>query len=103
LGEEERELSRKQQEEVALAFRMVHGRTAGRSLDLSWLDLDYAVFLCGGDEEFIALDYRTDVRDPRVVATDWSLAANQGGVQWREAAPTFTQFVKDLGLDECCG
>jgi hypothetical protein len=102
LDEEERELSRIEQEEVESSFRMVHGSRAGRSLDLPWLDLDYAVFLGVGDEEFLALDYRTDVRDPRVVATDWSVRKSEGA-HWREVAPTFTQFVKALGLDESGG
>jgi hypothetical protein len=98
LDEDERELSRLEQEEIEMSFRMAHGSRARRALELPWLDLDYAVFLGGGDEEFIALDYRTDVRDPRVVATDWSLMESQGA-RWREVSPTFTQFVKSLGLN----
>jgi hypothetical protein len=82
-------------------FHMVRG-CRGRfvkPIELPWLDADRYVFVAvnrwPGDDVGIALDYRTDVRDPRVVASDWGSGP---GCIWREVAPTFGGFARLLGL-----
>jgi hypothetical protein len=69
------------------------------SIQLPWLDVERAVFiienLWPGDDQGIALDYRTSQVDPRVVASDWVVGV---GCVWREVAPTFSAFVETLGL-----
>ena len=102
LDAELRELSRIEEQELEQAFRMVRGSRAGRTVDLPWLDRDRAVVIAVnreiGDDLMIALDYRTDARDPRVVATDWNQPAGTGGCCWREVTSTFTHFVEALRL-----
>jgi hypothetical protein len=69
------------------------------SISLPFLDVEQAVFIIEnlhpGDDQGIALDYRTSHVDPRVVASDWVVAV---GCVWREVAPTFSDFVEQLGL-----
>ena len=59
---------------ISPVFRMACG-TAEEPLQLPWLDALQAVFIAVnrviGDDLTIALDYRTDPLDPRVVASDW--------------------------------
>jgi hypothetical protein len=66
--------------------------------ELPWLDADKAFGIIInheiGDDVAIALDYRTDMNDPRVVASEWRDRAHF----WREVTPTFTEFIRDLGL-----
>jgi hypothetical protein len=69
------------------------------SIQLPWLDVEQAVViienLWPGDDQGIALDYRTSRSDPRVVASDWVVTV---GCVWREVAPTFSAFVGLLAL-----
>jgi len=45
----------------------------------------------------LALDYRSDASDPRVLGSDfWT---NQRRCEWRVITPTFSAFVRELGLD----
>jgi hypothetical protein len=85
---------------LAAVFYLVRGRQAAEPVDLPWLDADRSFFVAvnrwPGDDVGIALDYRTDSDDPRVVAGDWG--TGQACV-WREVAPTFSEFVRILGLD----
>jgi hypothetical protein len=78
---------------------MVRGSRLRERVELLWLDADRSLFVAvnrrPGDDVGIALDYRTNVLDPRVVASDWG--SGQACV-WREVAPTFSDFVRILGL-----
>jgi len=80
-------------------FHMVRGSRVVDPVELPWLDADRAFFVAvnrwPSDDVGIALDYRTDGLDPRVVAGDWG--SGQACV-WREVAPTFSGFVRLLGL-----
>jgi hypothetical protein len=85
-------------------FHVVRGSVAG-PVDLPWLDVeqafDIAVNRRPGDDVSIALDYRTDPSDPRVVGSDaWTGQHQTGQFQyvWREVAPTFSAFAEALGL-----
>jgi hypothetical protein len=69
---------------------------------MSWLDLDQAVFIAecryAGDDTAIALDYRTDPADPRVVATDLATLDHRH-LSWRQVTPTFSEFIDVLQLN----
>jgi hypothetical protein len=85
-------------------FHVVRGSVAGPS-DLPWLDVEQAFNIAvnkrPGDDVAIALDYRTDPSDPRVVGSDaWTGQRQTGRVQyvWRQVAPTFSGFAEALGL-----
>jgi hypothetical protein len=85
-------------------FHVVRGSVAGPS-DLPWLDVEQAFNIAvnkrPGDDVAIALDYRTDPSDPRVVGSDaWTRRDQTGRLQyaWRQVAPTFSAFVEALGL-----
>lgn len=81
-------------------FREVRGSAQAAPVMLPWLDADLAVIVAvnrePGADLAIALDYRTSVADPRVVASDWWSERNR--CLWREAAPSFSAFVELLGL-----
>ncbi|WP_433465250.1 hypothetical protein [Spirillospora sp. CA-128828] len=66
-----------EEEELGRLFHVARGSAGAGSVQLPWLDLDLA-FLIGGahhtDTLNIALDYRTDVEDPR-----WSPTGRVGG------------------------
>jgi hypothetical protein len=68
--------------------------------ELPWLDVDKALFIAvnriAGADLGIALDYRTDLEDPRVVASDWQSGGNTH--HWREVEGKFSDFVRKLGL-----
>jgi hypothetical protein len=85
-------------------FHVVHGSVTGPS-DLPWLDIEQAFNIAvnrrPGDDVTIALDYRTDPSDPRVVGSDvWTASHQTGRVQyvWRQAAPAFGAFAEAMGL-----
>jgi hypothetical protein len=84
---------------LSTVFHLIRGGRAAEPVELPWLDADRAFFVAvnrwPGDDVGIALDYRTGADDPRVVAGDWG--SGQGCV-WREVAPTFSEFVRLLGL-----
>ena len=75
------------------------GSTSAVPICLPWLDVEMAILVAvnrfPGDDLGIALDYRTDTADPRVVASDWD--PGPGGCRWREVAPSFSKFVQLLG------
>ncbi|MGC4895369.1 hypothetical protein [Micromonospora sp. DT31] len=79
-------------------FRMTRGSRSGHPLGLPWLDVDQAVFIAvneyAGDDVALALDYRTDPADPRVVASDFWTDPRQ--CSWRTVAPTFTDLLTAL-------
>lgn len=80
-------------------FRVTRGSRMNRPSDLPWLDAERAVLIAvnrdPGDDVAPALDYRTDVTDPRVVASDfWT---DPSRCSWRLVAPSFTQLMSMLG------
>ncbi|MGW5078475.1 hypothetical protein [Micromonospora echinospora] len=81
-------------------FRVTRGNRMDRPVDLPWLDADRAVLIAvnrnPGDDVALALDYRTDFADPRVVASDfWT---DPSRCSWRLVAPRFTQLLTAPGL-----
>jgi hypothetical protein len=85
-------------------FHVVRGSVTGRA-DLPWLDVEQAFNIAVnrqlGDDVAIALDYRTDPSDPRVVGSDiWTSQHQTGRVEyeWRQVAPSFSVFAEALGL-----
>lgn len=80
-------------------MHLARGSQSPAAIDLPWLDVDQAVFIIEnlyvGDDQGVALDYRTSHADPRVVASHWVVRV---GCLWREVAPTFSAFVAQLGL-----
>lgn len=88
-------------DETAELFRLTREPTATGPVELPWLDVDRAFFIAvaqyAGDDTAIALDYRTSLCDPRVVASDvWTGSAPYA---WRTVAETFSEFVAELSLD----
>ncbi|ROO86234.1 hypothetical protein EDD29_3797 [Actinocorallia herbida] len=79
-------------------FRLVRGR--GTPVEPPWLDTDLAVLIAVnrhlGEDIALALDYRTDRADPRVVGSDLWTDPHQ--CSWRVVAPAFTDFAATLGL-----
>ena len=67
--------------------------------DLPWLDIERAFFIAynkfPGDDVAVALDYRWNVDDPCVVASEYTDA---DGYNWRRVAETFSAFAKSLGM-----
>ena len=82
-------------------FHITRGSEENRFVELPWIDAELTIFIADnripGDDVAIALDFRTDLQDPRVVASDWWTLENQGCI-WREVAPTFSEFVAQLSL-----
>lgn len=81
-------------------FRQARGSRSVAPLELPWLDVDQAVLIATtrnpGDDGALALDYRTDPSDPRIVGSDfWT---DPLLCEWRVVAPTFSGFVSSLGL-----
>ncbi len=70
------------------------------AIELPWLDADSAILIAvnrvAGDDTGIALDFRTQAIDPRVVASEWHEGPE--GCVWREVAETFSHFVELLGI-----
>ncbi|MFJ1706044.1 hypothetical protein [Kitasatospora sp. NPDC088346] len=86
--------------EPAQLFREVRGTTRDTPVELPWLDVEQAVLIAvcrfAGDDVALALDYRTDAVDPRVVGTDiWT---DPQLYEWRTVAPTFSAFAAALNL-----
>jgi hypothetical protein len=87
-------------EASARLFRQTRGTGQVSPVDLPWLDVDKAFLVAvnerPGDDVAIALDYRTDYTDPRVVASDfWT---DPRICSWREVTPTFSALVGAFGL-----
>jgi len=81
-------------------FRLARRTGQSEPPDLPWLDIDKSILIAvnerPGDDVAIALDYRTDPTDPRVVASDfWT---EPGPCAWREVAPTFSTLVDAFDL-----
>ncbi|WP_405696444.1 hypothetical protein [Streptomyces sp. NBC_01185] len=81
-------------------FRQARGSRGAAPLELPWLDVEQAVLIAitrnPGDDGALALDYRTDPSDPRVVGSDfWT---DPLLCRWRVVAPTFSGFARSVGL-----
>jgi hypothetical protein len=80
-------------------FRAARGSVAG-PVDLPWLDVERAFLIAvnrmPGDDAAVALDYRSDPSDPRVVASDFWTDPHQ--CAWRMVTPTFSAFADALAL-----
>lgn len=79
-------------------FRMARSSRSIHPIGLPWLDVDQAVLIAvnehAGDDVALALDYRTDSADPRVVAADiWT---DPSRYSWRVVTSTFTDLVRAL-------
>jgi hypothetical protein len=88
---------------VAITPLLKHGlvRSRGR-VELPWLDVEHAILVAvcryAGDDTAIALDYRTDPADPRVVGSDiWTIRHQY---RWRTIASTFSAFAEALVFDD---
>jgi hypothetical protein len=84
---------------MSAVFHLVRGSRVSQPVELPWLDADRSFFVAvnrwPGDDVAIALDFRTSSSDPRVVAGEWGSGQ---ACMWREVAPTFSGFVRLLGL-----
>ncbi|MFD0259545.1 hypothetical protein ACFRKE_16850 [Kitasatospora indigofera] len=81
-------------------FREARGSARATPVELPWLDVEQAVLIAvnrvPGDDVALALDYRTDPADPRVVGSDfWT---DPRLCSWRTVSPAFSAFAVDLGL-----
>jgi hypothetical protein len=87
---------------MAELFHEYRGSRTTEKLDLPWRDVErsFLILVCryAGDDTAVALDFRTSMTDPRVIATYFINEPTSGGVWWREAAPTFSELVRLLGL-----
>jgi len=88
-------------EEQARLFHLARPRSPADSVDLPRLDVEHAILIgtsqYAGDDTAIALDFRTDLADPRVVGSDiWTVPHQH---HWRTVSPTFSAFTEALGLD----
>lgn len=84
--------------ELSQLFHEYRGNAATECPDLPWLDIDRAFFIAvnkiPGDDVAIALDYRRNSVNPRVVAGEWL----DDGCLWREVALTFSEFACLIGF-----
>jgi hypothetical protein len=81
-------------------FRVIRGSVTASPVELPWLDIELAVLIAvnqiPGDDVAIALDYRSNETNPRIVASDfWT---NPKQCAWRIVTPTFSGFVSALNL-----
>jgi len=82
---------------AAEIFHELRGSSTSGPNDLPWRDVELSFFIAvnrvPGDDTGIALDYRTDRSDPRVIAGDWS---SDAGCYWREVSRSFSEFAQLL-------
>ncbi len=87
-------------DDSAELFGLARGSTLTEPVELPWLDVEHAFLIAvnrsPGDDVAIALDYRTNTADPRVVAGD--LWTGPERYAWRVVTPTFSEFAAKLGL-----
>lgn len=83
---------------TAELFYLSRGSRASLPVELPWLDAERAVLIAvnrdSGDDVAIALDFRGNTEDPRVVASHW----NDAQSPWAEISPSFSAFVRRLRL-----
>jgi hypothetical protein len=80
-------------------FHEVRGSDYSERVELPWLDVEKMIFIAVNEEigadVAIALDYRTSMTDPRVLASEWT---GGEGCLWRIVTPTFSEFLIRIGL-----
>lgn len=83
-------------------LRLIKGSSNSDTIQLPWLDMSQAIFIAvnrvPGDDIAIALDYRLNSANPRIVASDWRDEA--GGCVWKEVYATSASFASALYPDE---
>ena len=86
--------------ECADGGRSFDSRMVRLNADLPWLDTSKILVLAESHSSephaVIALDFRSDVKNPRVVASEQSYEKQ---ASWQEIAPTFEAFVRKVGID----
>lgn len=90
----------------ALMHRVYAGSNPQGPSDLPWLDVEKALVIGGGadygDDTFIALDYRPDRNDPRVVISEYHHYGPEGArtasshFTWLEVAGNIQTFLAVL-------
>jgi hypothetical protein len=89
--------------ELAEKYKVKRGSAEASPVELPWLDVEQALVIGGGasygDDTWVVLDYRTGANDPRVAMNVWK-AGKPSEVEWRELAPSMSEFLKMLGVGE---
>lgn len=82
--------------------RVYRGSRSDEKLDLPWLDVELSVVIAvnkqHGADLGVALDYRTSMKDPRVVATVWENLP-EPHVEWRVVADKASEFFSAMELE----
>jgi hypothetical protein len=82
---------------TALVWQVYAGNNTQGPSDLPWLDVEKALVVGGGadygDDTFIALDYRLDRSDPRVVISQY----NHYGPEGARTAPSHVTWLEIAG------
>jgi len=75
-------------------FHEYRGSRLDKPRDLPWIDVEKSIFIAvcrtAGEDNALALDYRTSRSDPRVICTDWHSGGDS--LIWVEICPTFSEF-----------
>lgn len=78
-------------------YGLTSSSTPNQLSNPEFLDVDRAVLIAGNwNEEIIALDYRENLDEPKVVCGTWPGGRAPG--QWKVIATTFNEFGERLGL-----
>lgn len=84
----------------AAFLHVARGSSQETPVELPWLDVEKAFFIAVnrilGDDVALALDYRTNPVDPRVVGS--YICTTPVLYEWRVVAPTFSAFAAAIGL-----
>ena len=87
-------------------FREYRGSISPDKTDLPWLDVEKSLFIAvnriHGDDLAIALDFRSSMENPRVVASYWCGEYKDCHVEWRLVTETFSEFLTRLNMTEQC-
>ena len=81
-------------------FKEVRGSRMAAPVELPFRDVEKSIFIAVnreiGADVAIALDFRNGAADPRVIASAWDEKSKE--VNWIEVAPTFSEFLKRIGI-----
>jgi hypothetical protein len=81
---------------LAAQYSLYRGTIDQQGGDLPLLDVEKAVVIGGGadygDDTWIVLDYRPNLKSPRVLASQWQAGTTGPHLQWVELAPSFEAF-----------
>lgn len=85
---------------AAKTFQEYRGFNSESKPDLPWLDVDQALLIAvnriPGDDLGVAIDFRSSLDDPRVVASRW--CSDPHRIEWCIVTETFTEFADKLNL-----